>query len=734
VVSYSDDFNRADGPPGAAWQDTGGSNTSYSIVSNRLVRQTVSDWIEYLTMLPTADHFVEADVIGANSNFVVVHARSTGIGQTCYMAFLTPGGGCEIGKNTGFFSYGTVINKAFTHGDAHRLRLEVQGTQQRLYVDGVLELTGNDTTVTTGVNTGLNSNTAGSAFDNFSTGDIVAGTNLTVANGAHLHAAEALTLTTDTAGVITSNTEIGTSLGTSNAIPAPAGVTSGDLLLAFCSNDAPSATITASAGWPEINQQVITGNVHRMAVFGRIADGGANDALSLSGTAQDYCAGILRVVNHGVASVTSDIKVAGTFNATAGAINPPSLAAGSSQAWLWLSSGCVDMTNAGDTLTTSPTNYTQVINLKSASSTTSSGMAVSSRGLTTSTEDPGAYTNTSRPWIGITLAIPPFVPAVTLTVNNAAHLHSADNVVLSPVLVVADAAHAVTSDVVVLYPVPDLAVADGLHLHAADNVILTFDLVVADGAHLHSAESVILVPDLIVADGQHLHAADNVVLVPVFDLIVADCAHLHAAESVDLVQNYVLTVADCLHGHTADEVAIDLPGTLGVANCHHALTSDNVVLEVGVETLTVADGLHGHTAEAVVLSVGPAVADCLHAHSADNVVLYAVPDLAVADCHHGHSASDVVLTTGGVPILVDDCLHAHSADSLVLIDNPNLVVTDCFHGHTATGALVFPPDSAPGEVDSLVVVDVVETTIVVDEVDMIVFVDAVDVTVIGGNP
>ena len=907
---FTDDFNRAG--PGLS-SDWAYDSALWQISGNKLQR-TTSFGNEFAVFVAgdvgSPDMYVEADVYNTDTQFSVIHARTseTDRGVDAYEAYVTPGGDWGtiakvVGGSFGVVETGT--SGLVTPASSYHFRLEVEGSVQRFYVNGDLVATGDDTDITTGNFGGVNANSGGpyDSHDNFEVGALGAGPtpvdltvnnaahahaagnvdlvpNLVVANGAHAHSADNVVITTDTAAVATTSTEPGTSLATNNAIAAPTGVVTGNLLLAFCSHDNSATAITASTGWTSINQTVITSNVHRMAVFGRVADGGANDALSLSGTtSQDYCAAILRVVNHAVGSATvaTDVKVAGTFSASSGAINPPNLAAGSTTTWLWIASGCIDATATGDTLTTQPSGYSvAVAGFKSASSTTSSAMAIAVKGANASSDDPGTFTNTSRPWIGITLAVPPLVP-VTLTVANAAHAHTAANVVLVPDLVVDSATHAHVADNILFVPdlvvdlavhahvadnvvlvvdllidngihahsadevvlvvetvdltvdsashlhaadnvalVPDLLVDSGIHAHSAQEVVLVVDLTVdsafhghgateiilglpgelvvdgtfhghtadnveltqdhnlaVDGAlHAHSAENVVLVVDLTVHDCAHVHTADNVVLVPTVDLVVdaaihvhvsdnvdvtqqnnlvvddafhvhsvdnvtlgvglvvADALHAHVAENLDLTVEFSLVVADSFHVHTAENVPLSTPDTLGVFDTTHAHSADNVDLTQD-HLLAVDSALHGHTSDEVALVVDLVVDDAVHAHSATEPAL--TVDLVVAPALHGHTADEVTLNVGGIELLVADALHGHVAQAPVLVHTPMLVVDDCFHGHIATGALVFPPDSAPGEVDTFVLTDGVETTVMVDEVDMVVFVDAVDVTVIGGN-
>jgi hypothetical protein len=210
--------------------------------------------------------------------------------------------------------------------------------------------------------------------------------------------------------------EVGTSLGTSNAQTLPSGSTTGSLVVVWVTHDNPGGTaITASTGWTQIFAGVVTGNVLRHACFARILDGGANDTLTISGTTQDYCVSSARITNHGVTDVATQIKTVAPATNTSGNADPPSLDAGVSDEWLWLASAGVDFTT-GNTISANPANYSDVDNRTSASSTSSCGQRIAKRELTTQTQDPGTFTNTSQEWVAGIIAIPP-VPGAPQSVS-----------------------------------------------------------------------------------------------------------------------------------------------------------------------------------------------------------------------------------------------------------------------------------------------------------------------------
>ena len=152
--------------------------------------------------------------------------------------------------------------------------------------------------------------------------------------------------------------------------------------------------------------------------------------------------------------------------------------------------------------------------------------------------------------------------AVTLTVQDAAHGHTAGSPTLSQAhaLAVADASHGHTADTPTLAVAGSLAVQSATHGHTAEapSLVQAHTLTVADAVHGHSADSPVLSfgAILTVSDALHAHTAGTPTLTLADVLAVADALHSHTAESPSLVQANVLAVADALHGHTADTVVL----------------------------------------------------------------------------------------------------------------------------------------------------------------------------------
>ncbi|QQR77515.1 MAG: hypothetical protein IPJ67_05325 [Candidatus Moraniibacteriota bacterium] len=215
--------------------------------------------------------------------------------------------------------------------------------------------------------------------------------------------------------VASSNTTNGTTLSGGVALNMPSGITAGDLLVAFASNDNTGGTNMGISGWTQLFSQQYTGNVVSHAAWAKIAVG--SDTATLTGASQDYAATVVRITGHGVSTISSDIKV-GTAASTSNANpNPPSLDAGSSKKWLWLESfGAEDDDN---TATYWSTNYTGVAQVESAQSTSSTMCSLAYRQNETQTENPGTMAMAaSEEAVAQTIAIPPYDERILLSLSS----------------------------------------------------------------------------------------------------------------------------------------------------------------------------------------------------------------------------------------------------------------------------------------------------------------------------
>ena len=177
-------------------------------------------------------------------------------------------------------------------------------------------------------------------------------------------------------------------------------------------------------------------------------------------------------------------------------------------------------------------------------------------------------------------------PSDTLTINDALHAHTADNIVLSQVhnLLIDEAGHAHEADNLVLSQVHGLIIDEASHSHEADNLVLSqvHNLIISDGAHDHSADNLVLsqVHPLVVNDSNHAHIADNLLLSQVHGLVINSSGHGVSSDNVTLSQVHGLVIGDSTHTLTSDELLLSQIHNLVIQNTTHGLTSDQLNLFV----------------------------------------------------------------------------------------------------------------------------------------------------------
>ena|SRR3990167_4654706 len=91
---------------------------------------------------------------------------------------------------------------------------------------------------------------------------------------------------------------------------------------------------------------------------------------------------------------------------------------------------------------------------------------------------------------------------------------------------------------------------------------LASSLTVQEAAHSHTADNVALTQAnvLAIADAGHLHAVESPALTQQNVLAVQEAAHGHGAESPSLTQAGTLVVADSGHAHAVDSPILLIPG------------------------------------------------------------------------------------------------------------------------------------------------------------------------------
>lgn len=211
---------------------------------------------------------------------------------------------------------------------------------------------------------------------------------------------------------------------------------------------------------------------------------------------------------------------------------------------------------------------------------------IHSNGITTDNTPSGTWTNSDYIAVGVEIAEP--AGATPLTVQEATHAHTADNLALTQ--------HNI------------LAIQEALHAHAGDNVALTQHhlLTIAGALHAHSADNLTLSTGavaLVIQDSSHAQAADNLGLTQHHVLAIAEAAHAHVADNLGLTQHNVLAVQDSTHAHTADNLVLVQHHVLVIQESSHGLASDEPTFTQH-HLLVIQDATSGQVAEVVDLSDG----------------------------------------------------------------------------------------------------------------------------------
>jgi hypothetical protein len=173
MATFSDDFNRADGSPGANWVQVSGT---WTIVSQQLSSGNAGGTIilRAATAMATSDHSVQITIAATAAVSHGVWARgNSNITQgyllrndgTSWNIFSVVGGS--------FSSIGSYAAAAAA-GDV--AKLQVVGTSIKGYINGTLRISITDTAVTTGTSVGIRAESTSSLrFDDFSSADVTAG-------------------------------------------------------------------------------------------------------------------------------------------------------------------------------------------------------------------------------------------------------------------------------------------------------------------------------------------------------------------------------------------------------------------------------------------------------------------------------------------------------------------------------------------------------------------------------
>jgi len=203
------------------------------------------------------------------------------------------------------------------------------------------------------------------------------------------------------AKVASSATTTGTTSAGGLACNMPSGIEAGDLLLAQAANDT-SVSWSASAGW-ELIDNGANGSAVQGATWAKIAAG--SDTLTITGEANDIAVVVSRIVNHGVADVTTDIVKGTAATGSSNAPNAPNCNPGTSDKYLWITHYASD--DDDNAAAWWPAEGAPVAQVKSATGSSSCQVGVAYRWLEASSYDPSAFAlAATEEWRAQTFAIP----------------------------------------------------------------------------------------------------------------------------------------------------------------------------------------------------------------------------------------------------------------------------------------------------------------------------------------
>jgi hypothetical protein len=259
VTSFSDDFNRADGSPGASWVQISGT---WVIVSNQLSPGTTGGTVvlRCATAMATSDNYAQATVTATTAVSHGVWCRGD----------LTLNSGYAVRNNGTNWALFSVVGGTFTSigtysaaavvGDV--VKIQAVGSTIKVFINATERISVTDTAVTTGTATGLRSEAnTGIRFDNFSAADVSSGTtasaDLASSTGSASDASSAVTVNAGAALATADAPGSTVSLGAVGDI-APATATAGDAGPALTLLPAVVA-VTADAVSPAVSLAVTAG-------------------------------------------------------------------------------------------------------------------------------------------------------------------------------------------------------------------------------------------------------------------------------------------------------------------------------------------------------------------------------------------------------------------------------------------------------------------------------------------
>lgn len=288
-------------------------------------------------------------------------------------------------------------------------------------------------------------------------------------------------------------TPVGTADTTSAAftVTLPSGIVAGELLLIFMAQDA-VGTISQSSGsaFTRIDTAVNGANC-KGEIWARLATGGETNPVFASTNSQDVACVAFRVQDHGVTDLATDIVKGTAATGADAAPNPPNCNPGTAQDFLWIEYFAAD--DDDDTVPFESANYTGILQLQSASSTTSCLVAVASRQLNASAQDPGVMAMAAvEEWVAQTIAIKPITQKTHTTDSllkaTFDKTHTTDSFIAAGIVVV-DILH--TTDSLLQSTAEKTHTTDSLLKATLDKAHTTDSLLLATLEKLHTTDSIL---------------------------------------------------------------------------------------------------------------------------------------------------------------------------------------------------------------------------------------------------
>jgi hypothetical protein len=233
----------------------------------------------------------------------------------------------------------------------------------------------------------------------------------------------------DYPAVATTNTSTTTTAGTSHTLNLPSGISSGDTLIAmlsgFYGSGSTPVDISWPSGWTEFFEQDATTSTLHLAVAGawRKADGTEGSSITVTTNLSVLAAHhSYRITGAADPTVLPPEAATIGYTDTSATIDPPSLSpTGGAKDYLWLA--VAGYRRSGRTMTGTPTNYTNLLDVNSGGTTAGTRLGSMRRQLNAASDDPGAFTlsGTSERRVGVTIAVHPAASVdIQVTVSHTA--------------------------------------------------------------------------------------------------------------------------------------------------------------------------------------------------------------------------------------------------------------------------------------------------------------------------